>query len=54
MIKEIDSKRVAQLIIWFEENQFCREVKRVRKDWIDQLKTGEEVIEVIRKQNKQH
>lgn len=52
LIKEIDCRKVAELIVWFEENQFCREIKRVRKEWIDQLITGEEVIEVIRKQTK--
>lgn len=44
LIKEIDCRKVAELIVWFEENQFCREIKRVRKEWIDQLTTGEEVI----------
>jgi hypothetical protein len=52
MIKEIDCRKIAELIAWFEENKFCREIKRVRREWIDQLVTGEEVIEVIRKQTK--
>ena len=53
MIKEIDNRKIGDLIIWFEENHFCREVKRVRKEWIDQLITGEENVEQIRKQTKQ-
>ena len=52
MAKEIEPKALGELIVWFEENKFTREVKRVRKEWIDQLKTGEEVIETIRKQTK--
>ena len=53
MVKEIDPKALGELIVWFEENRFCSQVKRVRREWVDQLKAGEEVIEVIRKQNKQ-
>jgi len=53
MVKEIDPKALGELIVWFEENRFCSQVKRVRREWVDQLKAVEEVIEVIRKQNKQ-
>lgn len=31
MIKELDFKKIGELILYFEENRFCREVKRVRK-----------------------
>lgn len=54
LTKEIDSRKVGELIIWFEDNKFCRELRKVRKEWTNQLTTGEEVIEVIRKQMKKN
>ena len=52
LMKDLDRKRLGQLILWFEENKFSREMKRVRTEWTSQLKSGEEEHECIRKQTK--
>ena len=52
LMRDLDRKKLGQLILWFEENKFSREMKRVRTEWTNQLKTGEESHEVIRKQTK--
>lgn len=52
LMKEIEVRALGSMIVWFEESKFCREVKRVRREWTEQLKKGEEEIEVIRKQTK--
>lgn len=52
LIREFEGKKIADLIIWFRVNKYSGEVRRMRREWTQQLKTGEEKVESIRKQTK--
>ncbi len=55
MRKEFDPEEVARLILYFEENKFRKDMRKMRNEWYDNFKRNEqEVTDSIRKMTKRY